>query len=291
MSRKSAGTARVGGDDAAKWWDDLLEEVASLAGDVTGADAADAAKPGWGSDRERLAGILSQSDPSLAAAAQMRASPTPEVSEAAAAGVPAPRAPEAVPPSPPAQAERGTPAIRAPRSNRPDPQALPVAPAAALQWQAPPFDAALSAPSGSQPAPAGAPSPPPPPIDVTTPSSPAPPPAFAPAAPGTIIELPERLPVPVAPWESGPGYIAPIQQTVATEMPTIGVPVAPGFVEAMTHRGYRPQGARLHARVRILWERLITRQQEERLVAGALILGMLAGALLILILIFVVRLF
>jgi hypothetical protein len=43
--------------------------------------------------------------------------------------------------------------------------------------------------------------------------------------------------------------------------------------------------------VRILWERLITRQQEERLVAGALILGMLAGALLILILIFVVRLF
>ncbi|HEY6379364.1 MAG TPA: hypothetical protein VI316_09300, partial [Candidatus Dormibacteraeota bacterium] len=171
MSRKSAGTARAGGDDAAKWWDELLEEVASLAGDVTGADAADAGKLGWGSDRERLAGILSQSDPSLAAAAKMRANPTPEASEASAAGLQAPRASGAVPPSPPAQAERGAPAIRAPRPNRPGPQALPSAPAAALQWSAPTFDAALAAPSAPGAAPAGAlppPPQPPPPIDVTT---------------------------------------------------------------------------------------------------------------------------
>ena len=80
-------------------------------------------------------------------------------------------------------------------------------------------------------------------------------------------------------------------QTVNTEMPTVGVPVAPGFVEAMTSRGYRPQGARLHTRVRILWERLITRHQEEQLVAGALVSGVLLGAIVVLTLIFIVRVF
>jgi hypothetical protein len=117
----------------------------------------------------------------------------------------------------------------------------------------------------------------------------APHPAFTPAAPGTVFELPDTSPPVVAPWESNPGYVAPAQQTVATDMPTLGVPVAPGFVEAMTQRGFRPAGPRLHTRVRILWERLMTRQQAERMMMTALIVGILLGAALIVVMVFVLR--
>jgi hypothetical protein len=306
---EAAGTAQPGGDDPTKWWDELLEDVASLASEVTDGSTKGTRKASWGRNKERLAGILSVSDPSLASAVQMgeasASATTAPPSATPAADVSTPRPPETVPPPPPTQFERGAPAIRPrrPEQAAASPAILP--PAAAPRAVEPQPTAAQAPPAIAPPGPP--PATPAPPTVVPPPPAPAmqapttsPPPiaspqeapaTFVPAAPGTVIELPEQVQPVVAPWETGPGYVPPSQQTVQTDMPTIGIPVAPGFVETMTNRGYRPQGARLHARVRILWERLITRQREEQLVAEALVTGMVAGAIIILTLIFVFRLF
>jgi len=110
-----------------------------------------------------------------------------------------------------------------------------------------------------------------------------PPTASVPAAPGTVIDLD---PAPRAPWAGGPGYVAPAQQTVATEMPTSGAELATGRIGfATSGRSFRTYTSRRRGRVRIIWERLITRRQQTRTAAIAfsgvlLVVVAVAGAVM-----------
>ena len=106
----------------------------------------------------------------------------------------------------------------------------------------------------------------------------APPPYFAPAQPGTVYELPETPALP-PPWAGGPGYLPPMQQTVASELTSATGPfVTDRYLQAIARsRGFRVDGTRRRGRVRIIWERLRTRRQEE-VFAGVAVVGAVAVA-------------
>ena len=108
--------------------------------------------------------------------------------------------------------------------------------------------------------------------------APKPPPAFVPAAPGTVIDLEPSLP-----WSGGPGFVAPTPQAMSVHMPTSGAELAKGRIGFGTAgRAFRGYADGRRGRVRIIWERLISRRHRSHMIAlaytGVLLLVVAAAA-------------
>jgi hypothetical protein len=110
---------------------------------------------------------------------------------------------------------------------------------------------------------------------------PKPPPAFVPAAPGTVIDLEPSLP-----WSGGPGFVAPARQPMAIHIPTSGAALAKGRIGFGTAgRSFRGYTGGRRGRVRIIWERLISRRHRSHMIAlayaGVLLVVVAAAAVVV----------